>query len=138
MRRLIESHGLNGRIEADSAGTIGYHSGNPADARMKRAAKRRDYDLDSRARQIVVDDFDRFDLIVAMDRDNYEDILSLDRAGRHHDKVRLFSEFLERGDSFGVDVPDPYYGGEQGFEHVLDMIEAGCPRILDHLMGEMD
>ncbi len=117
----------------DSAGTHGYHVGNRADSRMRSAAERRGYDLESRARQFVAKDLMEFDLVLAMDRENLTIIKS------HVDEqstaeVKLFSEFL--GGQWPTDVPDPYYGGEDGFEYVLDMITDGCQPILDWLTSD--
>src|SRR5690606_13664481 len=101
------------------------------DARMRTHASKRGYELTSRARQFVAADFERFHLIVAMDRQNLRDILALDPEGRFTDKVRLFCSFVETDLQ---DVPDPYYGGPSGFEAVLDLVEQGSNHILDHLL----
>ncbi len=127
-RRLVAERGLAGEIEVDSAGTSAYHVGEPADRRMREAAAARGYTLSSISRQFTPEDFDRFDLIVAMDRHNLRDIRSL--AIRPQGHVRLFSDFLPAGAA--PDVPDPYLG-EAGFERALDIIENGCPAILDQL-----
>ncbi len=132
LRHLIAEHGLEGQIRADSAGTIRYHVGEPADARMRAAASKRGYVLESISRQLVPEDFDRYTMIVAMDRENLSDIRSL--AIQPHDHVQLFSEFLPEG--FPTDVPDPYLG-EAGFDRALDIIEEGCPAILEHLLREL-
>lgn len=135
LRDLVEKRGLADRVEIDSAGTIGYHVGNPADGRMRRAAERRGYRLTTRARQVTPQDLERFDLVVAMDRANYDDLVAL-RADCA-DRVRMLGSFLseapEPGGPLGPDVPDPYYGGDGGFEAVLDMIERAAPAILEHL-----
>lgn len=133
-RKVVADRGLHDRITIDSAGTIGYHSGSPADSRMRRAAIQRGYRLDGLSRQFTEDDFDRFDLIVAMDRDNLDDIKSLDPVGAHLHKVKLLSEFLPPVSP--SDVPDPYYGGEQGFEIVLNMIERACEPMLEQLLSD--
>lgn len=134
-RALLAERGLDDAVEVDSAGTIAHHAGEPPDPRMTASARRRGYLLDGAARQVVRDDFDRFDLIVAMDRDNRDDLLSegLARPGQ----VRLLSEFLDAdtAQSWGDDVPDPYYGGASGFERVLDMIEAAREPLLEHALG---
>ena len=120
-------------IEVDSAGTHGYHIGEPADARMRSAGRARGYALETPSRQVQKSDLsdDRFDLVLAMDRENLQGLRRLvPKLGEH---VRLFSDFT--GDDWPTDVPDPYYGGDEGFEYVLDMIEAGCPKILKHLGG---
>jgi len=130
MCKLVEDEGVIDRIEIDSAGTISYHQGNPADARTQQHAGARGYNLDSIARQVRADDFEAFDLIIAMDRDNEADLWSMSPP-EHAEKVKLLSSFLE-GD-WPVDVPDPYYGGADGFEAVLDMIEAASTGLLAEL-----
>ena len=114
MQHLIDSRGLNDRIVCDSAGTAGYHVGSPPDSRMNIAAQKKGMTLVGSARQFVVEDFEDFDLILAMDRSNYRDILALDRAGQHTDKVKLMCSFCRHHDD--EEVPDPYYGGEAGFD----------------------
>ncbi|MEM7454478.1 MAG: low molecular weight protein-tyrosine-phosphatase [Planctomycetota bacterium] len=130
LQHLVDESGLQDRIRIDSAGTIGYHSGNPADPRMSKAAARRGYNLTSRARQVSDSDFDSFDLVIAMDHEN---MLYLRREydGSSRAKLKMLSDFLD--DSWPEQVPDPYYGGDDGFEYVLDMIEAACPKILAEL-----
>ena len=128
-RSYIQQHENDQVITVDSAGTIGYHQGNPADARMRQTAARRGYDLQSRSRKIKPDDLDTFDLVIAMDRENLQDIKEV-----HPDptaSVKLLSDFLD--DQWPTDVPDPYYGGDEGFEYVVDMIEAAVPKIFEHL-----
>ncbi len=135
-RHLVHERGLNGSVRIDSAGTIGHHAGQPADARMRRAADRRGYDLASRARKVDADDLRGFSLVVAMDRANVDDLEALH--GGASDRVRLLGEFLpdEMQNHGGPpDVPDPYYGGDYGFEQVLDMVEAACPAILDAVLN---
>ena len=131
MQHLLEERGLESQVEIDSAGTIGYHTGHGADDRMHAAAKKRGYDLTSRSRKITPRDLQSFDLVIAMDRENFQDIQ------RVHDApaatIKLLSDWL--GDEWPSDVPDPYYGGAEGFEYVLDMIEAACPLILDDLVS---
>ena len=126
-RAYVQRHAPHVAIEIDSAGTHDYHVGEPPDRRSVAAARRRGIDLSGlRARQVADDDFDRFDLIVAMDRLNH--VTLLDRSeSRHHSRIRTLLEFAEgRGD----DVPDPYYGGPEGFETVLDLVEAAAPGLL--------
>ena len=129
MNHLIAEHGLEDEVRADSAGTIRYHNGEPADARMRTAAAQRGYLLESISRQFMLEDFHRFDLIVAMDSENLSDIQALEM--RPYENVKLFSDFLPNG--FARDVPDPYLG-EAGFEDALDIIEEGCPAILEYLL----
>ncbi len=115
----------------DSAGVGDWHSGRPADPRMREAAARRGYDLDSIARQVRRADLEEFDLVIAMDRDNLRSLEQL--AGRPQSGIRLLGEFLpdHRGvPAHAPQVPDPYYGGEEGFEEVLDLLERACPGLL--------
>ena len=129
-RQFVLDREVDGAIEIDSAGTISYHQGEPPDARMRQAAARRGYQLDGASRPVVEEDFRHFDLIVAMDRDNLGDLE--DRAGGAQSSLRLFSDFLPAGSP--SDIPDPYYGGPHGFERVLDMVEDGCPSLLEELL----
>jgi len=116
-------------LEVDSAGTAAYHVGELPDRRTREAAARRGYDLSAlRARVVEPADFERFDLILAMDREN---LRALERRAPAQDRLRLFLEFApEAGIS---EVPDPYYGGPNGFEDVLDLIEAASRGLLEHL-----
>lgn len=133
MRRQIAERGLEDGVAVGSAGTGDYHVGEPADPRMRRAAARRGYQLDGTARQVDRGDFERFDLIVAMDRENLRDLRYLERRSESGEtaRVQLLSDFLPAGSP--VDVPDPYYQG--GFDRVIDLIEEACPAILDRLVG---
>jgi protein-tyrosine phosphatase len=119
-------------IEVDSAGTSSFHIGEPADKRMRAAASKRGYELTSRSRMVTRRDFSNFDLVVAMDRNNYRELSIL--AGGPNRKLKLLSDYLEEG--WPRDVPDPYYGGDDGFEKVLDMLEAASPKILASLSNE--
>lgn len=130
--RLVQQHGLGAQINVDSAGTAGYHVGKPADPRMLAAAARRGIELTSRARVVLPSDFQKFDLIVAMDQDNYNELSALTDDGPHP-RLRLLSDYLD--ESWPRNVPDPYYGGSDGFEYVLDMLEAACPKILEAVVG---
>lgn len=132
MKKLVKDSNLDGQIHIDSAGTLSYHAGKPADSRMKLAASQRGYDLTSTARQISSRDLAAFDLIVTMDRENFRDVQKLATGRASH--IRLLSDFLDN--SWPRDVPDPYYGGPEGFETVLNMLEAACPRILKELQAK--
>jgi protein-tyrosine phosphatase len=122
---LVREAGLHDRISVESAGTHGYHAGQPPDERAQRHAKGRGYDLSAlRARQVSPEDFERFDLILAMDRGHQRLLRELSDP-QHRHKIRLLVA--------GHDVPDPYYGGPEGFESVLDMVEAACFGLLDHV-----
>ncbi len=130
-RHMLETSGLGGRVLADSAGTHGYHAGEAPDRRSQLAASRRGYDLASiRARQVCDLDFERFDLIVAMDRQNRQELERICPPGLQH-KLHLLLDFSESYS--GRDVPDPYYGGAAGFERVLDMAEDACRGLLASL-----
>jgi protein-tyrosine phosphatase len=132
-RRLVRDEGLEDQIEIDSAGTGGWHVGEPPDARATEAARRRGIDLGGAARQFSPGDFDRYDLILAMDEENRRELL---RAAPDEDaraKVRLFREFDPASNGGDLDVPDPYFGGEQGFEHVLDLVDAAARGLLDEI-----
>lgn len=134
-RRLVANAGLAERIAIDSAGTHDYHVGDPPDPRAHRAAGRRGYDLSAlRGRQVGRDDFSGFDLVLAMDEMNLRLLRRLCPPQYAH-KVRLFMEFA--GDTVALDVPDPYYGGPDGFERVLDMIERAGRGLLDHLRSRL-
>jgi protein-tyrosine phosphatase len=125
---LVESQGLTSLIQIDSAGTHAYHVGEPPDVRATQAAKKRNIELGSqRARRVTGDDFLDFDYVLAMDRNNYDDLISLCPT-EHQSKLYLFLEFAT---GLGEDeVPDPYYGGITGFERVLDMIELASQGLL--------
>lgn len=134
MRHLVEQAGLSDRIICDSAGTSGYHIGSPPDRRMTAAAKSRGIELQGRARQFQRTDLENFDLILAMDRENYQDILSLDPSGKYRDKVRLMCEFCTRHNV--KEVPDPYYGGPEGFDRVIDLLLDACEGLLDRIVSQ--
>ena len=132
-RSYLTDMGIEDDFLIDSAGTTAYHIGESPDPRMRRAGSERGVEIVGRGRQFETDDFDRFDLIVAMDRENLRDILRLDPRSRHRDKVHLLCQFIP--DSPSQDVPDPYYGGSGGFDHVMDLIEEACPGILEKLQN---
>jgi protein-tyrosine phosphatase len=137
MRDLLRRDGLEDAVEVDSAGVGGWHVGRPPDERATRTAAARGLTLDGRARQVVPADFGRYDLVLAMDRENHDALLALapDAAGR--EKVRLLREFDPAAARAGdLDVPDPYYGGPDGFDHVLDVVEDGCRGLLGALRAE--
>jgi protein-tyrosine phosphatase len=134
-RRFVADAGYDGVIRIDSAGTTAYHSGESADARMRKAASRRGYRLDSIARQVRVEDIDAFDLIVPMDHDNLADLERM--AGGPQPHIRLLGCYLDGGidNARARPVPDPYFGGPTGFDRVLDMIESACPSLLEHCLA---
>ncbi len=132
MQSLIDERQLNATVRVDSAGTAGYHIGKLADPRMRAAAAKRGLDLTSRSRLVVPADLREFDLVVAMDRSNYRDLMGL-APGLKNTNVKLLSDYLD--EPWPREVPDPYYGGDEGFEYVLDMLQAACPTILDQLLA---
>ncbi len=130
-RHLAAEHGLAERVTADSAGTHDYHISRPPDARAQAAAARRGYDLSAlRARQVIPADFERFDYVLAMDEANRGELLALCPEALRG-RLRLFLEFAQ-GAALR-EVPDPYYGGEPGFEHVLDLVENAARGLLEHI-----
>jgi protein-tyrosine phosphatase len=125
---LVRQAGLEQQIQVDSAGTHAYHVGNPPDTRAQQTARRRGIDLSAqRARKALREDFHTFDYVLAMDRDNHALLAELCPEGQEH-KLRLFLEFAPQlGER---EVPDPYYGGAEGFERVFDMVEAAAQGLL--------
>lgn len=130
LRKKVLELGLS--VEVDSAGTSGFHTGEQPDERMRKTAKSFGVNIDDlRARQFTVEDFDTFDLIYAMDSSNYNNILSLARSAEDRSKVRLILNELEPGKN--LQVPDPYYGGEQGFIDVFNLLDAATDRIIEKI-----
>lgn len=135
MNHLIAQVDINENIICDSAGTSGYHIGDPPDRRMSAAAAQKlGIKLRGQARQFRKSDLQEFDLILAMDRDNYRDILMLDQAGEYHRKVHLMCDFCSRHSL--KDVPDPYYGGAEGFNRVIDLLVDACEGLLMQVTRE--
>ena len=125
---LVEEANMLERFHIDSAGTHAYHVGEPPDARAREAASRRGIRLEQqRARRVAPADFEYFDLVVAMDRSNLEDLHAI-CPDEHREKLCLLLDFAGRRSQ--LDVPDPYYGGAQGFERVLDLVEEGARGLL--------
>ena len=132
---LIASEGLEDRFVVDSAGTGGWHVGNPADRRMRAAAERRGIHLPSRARQVELADFTSFDRILTMDDDNFRNVRSLARELGERPGLASIEPMTSHCRVHQVsEVPDPYYGGEQGFEDVLDLLEDACGGLLETLL----
>jgi protein-tyrosine phosphatase len=130
-RQLLAQQGVAEAIRVDSAGTGAWHVGEPPDARAQAAARTRGVDLSKlRARQVSPDDFEIFDHILAMDESNLTDLADL-CPPRHRSKLRLFLEFAPHAEE--REVPDPYFGGDDGFGRVLDLIEAASRGFLAHL-----
>ncbi len=134
-RDKVRAAGLADIINVESAGTHNYHPGEPPDQRSQRAAAMRGYDLsDLRARQISDDDFSRHDLLLAMDWDNLA-LAEEHCPASHRRKLRRLTEFCRQHQD--AVVPDPYYGGDAGFAHVLDLIEDACDGLLEHLIQRL-
>lgn len=139
---LVKKRGLDSKFNIDSAGTINYHEGDEADSRMRAAAKRRGIGITSISRPIRPSDFKDFDLILAMDEKNKADILGALERWIHREplpadaaeKVRLMCSYCKKHDE--TEVPDPYYGGAQGFEKVLDLLEDACDSLLESIVAE--
>lgn len=130
-RSYVKKAGLDDRIHIDSAGTVDYHVGAAPDARAQQAAQQRGYDMSMlRGRQVEVEDFSRFDYVLAMDNLN---LVTLERLRPHEAKshLGLLLEFSEHHREW--EVPDPYYGGTDGFERVLDMVEEAATGLLQHI-----
>jgi protein-tyrosine phosphatase len=132
---LIKKKGLANELQCDSAGTAAYHAGEPADYRMKQFAQKRGYNLTSISRPVnPKTDFDRFDFIIGMDRQNVQDLKSMARNDSDRKKIFLMTDFCttKKYDS----VPDPYFGGSAGFELVLDILEDACDGLIRKLLKE--
>lgn len=134
MRQRMEQAGLAAQVALDSAGTAAWHQGKPVDPRTRLAAQRRGYDLSLlRGRQVVVEDFHRFELILAMDANNLRDLQAMCPA---HAPAEV-DLYLRRYGLQPHEVPDPYYGGEEGFEQVLDLLEEAADRLLADIRGRL-
>ncbi|XSG81803.1 MAG: low molecular weight protein-tyrosine-phosphatase [Methyloligella sp. ZOD6] len=131
-RRVIDEAGVADLFEIDSAGLGDWHIGQAPDTRAQAAATGRGMDISSQcARQVAIEDFHRFDLLLAMDRNNLAELLQLAPGGTE-DKVRQFLDFAPHMDA--IDVPDPFFGGAEGFDHALDLIEAASEGLLRSLL----
>jgi protein-tyrosine phosphatase len=130
-RHIVAAEGLAAEMECDSAGTHGYHIGEAPDPRTVKAAKARGFDLSAlRARRVTREDFQKFDLILAMDQGHHAHLEAMRPEGARAE-VKLFLAYHPAGKT--KDVPDPYYGGPEGFEEVLDMVEAASRGLIAHL-----
>jgi protein-tyrosine phosphatase len=133
MRALVAQRGLDDEIEIDSAGTGGWHAGDPPDARATATAAARGVTLTGGARQVRQADFDAFDLILALDSSNLRDLRRIAPDRERATKLHLLREFDPTSAGSDLDVADPYYGGAGGFEEVYDQIHAACAGLLDEL-----
>jgi protein-tyrosine phosphatase len=136
MRHLVAASRLSASITVESAGTGGWHVGDRPDPRTRKAALARGYKLESHAQQFTARFFDRFDYVLAADADNLQQLRRMAPSAGARDKVRLLRDFDPESPR-GSEVPDPYYGGPEGFEIVLDVCEAACRGLLAHLEAEL-
>jgi len=130
LKAKLKDTGLDQEIFVDSAGTSDYHEGDRADERMQSHALKRGYNLTSISRQVRPADYDRFDYILAMDRNNYQNLMNKAHTPEHKQKIFLMTDFSQ---TYSGDVPDPYYGGDQGFEQVLDILEDSVYGLIQEL-----
>jgi len=134
MTKKILDRRLEWNISVDSAGIMGYHTGEPADMRMKQHANLRGYEITSIARKFNPDgDFKEFDYIITMDDENYRDITSMDIEGKYKNKIHKMVEFCRTNKT--DEVPDPYYEGSEGFEKVLNILEDACKGLLEKIIS---
>lgn len=132
-RHLVDERGLGHRFEVESAGISAYHVGERPDSRSSKEALRHGVDLSSiRSSQIHQSDFETFDLLLAMDYGHYQDMKAM-AGSKHASKVRMFLEHIKDQERIG-EVPDPYYGGPQGFRNVFELVKRGCESWIDALI----
>ena len=134
-RTQVEAAGLSEAIHIDSAGTIGYHAGKGPDPRMSDTLRSRGYTIAGRSRQVRKEDLDDFDLLLVADEDNLSDVRRLDRDGTRREKIRLLVDYCVEQEA--TRVPDPYYGGQRGFEDVADLVEDACGGLLAELQRRL-
>jgi low molecular weight protein-tyrosine phosphatase len=135
MRRVVDDAGLSSLVEVDSAGTARYHIGARSDARARAEGARRGLVMDHRARQFEAGELSRWDLVVAMDRQNLRDLQRLARTEDEAARIRLVREFDPDASAGDLDVPDPYYAGDEAFAAVFDVLEPACRGLLAHLVA---
>lgn len=133
--KFIAAKGLSDEVLCDSAGTISYHEGSLADPRMRALASTRGYEIRSISRPLVTEDFERFDYIVAMDEENYREIKTRQGSQPSTAKIVRICDFAKSHSD--KEVPDPYYGGEKGFEKVIDLLEDACENFVDKIADEI-
>ena len=135
-QHLVNERGLHPYFYIDSAGTSAWHIGEPANSKSRQMANKHGVKLNSRARKFEPADLEEFDLILAMDRENLQNIRQLDTQNRFSDKIKLMRDYdPQPGDD---EVPDPYYGGMDGFQHVFDVVHRSCAALLDELEGRIE
>ncbi len=137
MRKLVFERGFTERIAVESAGTAAYHVGERPDPRSRKAGARRGLSVDGSARQFVPTDWQRFDYVLALDTSNHDDLEARAPQGVTRGKLFLLRSF-DPASPAGAGVPDPYYGGPDGFDEVIDLCEAACRGLLDHIVAERE
>jgi protein-tyrosine phosphatase len=135
MLGLVREAGLEDRIEIDSAGTSGYHSGELPDSRSRAAARRRGFELRGKSRQFARSDWERFDYVLALDSSNFEDLSDSAPSPAARQKLAMLRSF-DPASPNGAGVPDPYYGGEDGFDDVIDICQAACTGLLAKIRSD--
>lgn len=137
MRSLLVEDGLDGQVEVDSAAIGAWHVGQRADPRARAAAAKRGIEVTSIARQVRASDFENFDLVLAADETHRRDLLALAGADpERRAKVRMIRDFDPAASPREVDVPDPYYGGDEGFEEMIDLLDSACRGLRDRLVAD--
>ncbi len=137
-RNMVDKDQLNEQIQADSAGTIDYHQGSPPDSRMIKTLMQHGYNImPHRARKIKPEDLEQFDLILTMDGENFTDVRSMDKLKQFRNKIVPMCKFVS-GKFRDTDVPDPYYGGQSGFDHVVELLDNACSNLLQSVKGTIN
>ena len=131
---ILEREGQSSDFNIDSAGTLGAHMGELADRRMRFFAEKRGYTLTHRSRKFTRADFDRFDWIIVMDDRNFDDVQSMTMTTEEVSKIHRMVDFCQKSEA--TYVPDPYYGGDQGFENVIDLLEDACEGLFSEVKGK--
>ena len=136
MQHKVNQMGLTKRFQVDSAGTHAYHVGDKSDARSRSKARSKNIDMEYiRARKISINDYDEFDYILAMDHDNLE-LINYYAPENPQAKICLFLDFVNAKNDIGFDhVPDPYYGGDEGFDTVFNLVDSGCDALIEHCLA---
>lgn len=133
-KHKVKARGLDQFIEGDSCGTSNYHIGDSPDPRTITNAGKNGIAIDHCGRQLIVDDLDNFDFILAMDKSNYQNILKLSNGSEFQHKIKLMREFDPKG---GEDVPDPYYGGEKNFQEVYEILDRSIEEFLNQVVNDL-
>ena len=127
-RHTVREAGVEDQFEIDSAGTEAWHTGKGPDARMTQTLLSREIPVTGHARQITISDLESFDLVLTMDHENFTNVTNLDPSGSYSEKIQKFTDFCQQHSE--TQVPDPYYGGQDGFELVADLLEDGCAELV--------